>query len=134
MINAFVYGTLRVGEHNYGWASGDVIDEIVNVTTTGGIYFVSSDGGYPVAKLDEPGTIIGDVLVYPEDSRDWSLICQMEEGAGYELREIEVTLVNGLTMPAVAWHYKREPWGSRIEDGDWSRALRQQYRTLSEIS
>jgi gamma-glutamylcyclotransferase (GGCT)/AIG2-like uncharacterized protein YtfP len=132
VIKAFVYGTLRVGEYNYKWTSGDIVDEILNVTTTGGIYFVSPHGGYPVAKLDEPGTIIGDILVYPEDSHDWDRIYSMESGAGYVLCPIVVTTQDGEKIQAVAWHYKGVPMGPKIPDGDWARAASADF--LSEIS
>lgn len=122
MINAFVYGTLRIGMNNYQWASGDVIDEIPNVTTTGGLYFVGPMGGFPVAKLDEPGLIHGDLLTYPEDSFDWQRIYSMEAGAGYRLVEITVKTKAGELIPAVAWHFCHNPGGLKIPDGDWVRA------------
>jgi gamma-glutamylcyclotransferase (GGCT)/AIG2-like uncharacterized protein YtfP len=129
MIYAFVYGTLRIGEYNYRWASDDVVEEIPNVVTSGGLYFVSERGGYPVAKLDEAGIIKGDLLVYPDDSLDWQRIHDMESGAGYELREIPVLDNDGGIHSAVAWHFLHEPRGAKIEDGDWARA-----HHLSEIS
>lgn len=132
MIKAFVYGTLRIGQYNYEWSSGDVVDEIANVTTTGDLYFVDPYGrGYPVAKLDGSGTIIGDVLVYPDDSDDWAKVYYMESHAGYELREIVVDTPAG-PLGAVAWHYVHRPVGPKIEDGDWCRAAGQ--KILSEIS
>lgn len=132
MIYAFVYGTLRVGEYNYQWASGDVVDEILDVTTKGDIYFVSEDGGYPVAKLDGDGNIIGDVLVYPEHSLDWKRIYDMESGAGYVLRDIQVALGNGKMLDAVAWDFLYQPRGPKIPHGDWARAYHAY--ELSEIS
>jgi gamma-glutamylcyclotransferase (GGCT)/AIG2-like uncharacterized protein YtfP len=128
VIKAFVYGTLRIGEYNYRWASGDVVEEIPNVLTTGELYFAGDGPSYPVAKLDTPGQIIGDILVYPDDSQDWLQICRMELGAGYELREIEVTTESGDKIAAVAWHFLHHPRGPKIASGDWSQAVENFYR------
>lgn len=115
-----VYGTLRPGHGNHGWASDGVVDEILDGSISGAIYCVGPMGSYPVAKLDEPGRIAVDVLVFDTDSPEYESVCRMERGAGYELRQVEVELTDGTTMTAGVWHYLRPPRGPKVDSGDWN--------------
>ena len=118
LVPMFVYGTLRPGSYN-AWYASDRVDR--DCTVNGRIYFVSREGGYPVAKLDEEGTIHGDVIWLEDDSDDYAAICAMEEGAGYTSRWVEVVDSEGQSYEAWAWHYDYEPGGRWIESGDWRR-------------
>ncbi len=126
LIPMFVYGTLRPGRYN-AWYSAERIDR--NCTTNGQIFFVSELGGFPVAKLDAEGTIIGDVIWLEEGGEDHVSIDRMERGAGYEMRSIQVCTPEGRTFEAYAWHYKYEPMGPLIEDGDWVKASEALYNS-----
>lgn len=115
----FVYGTLRVDGWNFGIADSGCVAFVENCTARGRVYFVSRDRGYPVAKFDEEGTIVGDLLVLDRESRSYRHIALMEEGAGYELRKISVTLPDGQEIEAEAWHFIYRPAGYLIESGNW---------------
>ncbi len=128
LIPLFVYGTLRIGEGNYRWASMDVVEEIPNVTIRGDLYFFSPRASFPVAKLDGQGAIKGDILFYEPDSRCFEDVCEMELHAGYEMRQTWAK-VNGSMEPVVAWHYIHDPRGEKIEDGDWIRAASEIFQT-----
>lgn len=114
-----VYGTLRFGQRNFEWCQEAVLYVVENVTMAGRIYYVSRRSGYPVAKLDEPGKIKGDILFFDPKHRDTQAVWDMESGAGYEPRLIEVQDSDGNDWEAWAWHYQYQPSGELIESGDW---------------
>lgn len=117
-IPMVAYGTLRPNPE-IGWnrdrgRGGECREPVLNVRISGRIY----DHGFPVAKLDEEGQIVGDVLFYENEIPEW--IVRMEEGAGYELRPVEVRDESGrIIMDAVAWHYCHQPRGKWIKSGDF---------------
>lgn len=119
LIPLFAYGTLRADQGNYSWTSDCVIRTDLNCTTTGRIYFVSTRMGYPVAKLDEDGTIFGDVLWCDPDHKSYDDIMRMELGAGYEVREIDAYTTECNLIECIAFHYRYDPWGDLIASGDW---------------
>lgn len=119
LIGIFVYGTLRPGSYNH-WYEEEGVDP--NCTARGRLYFVHGHSGFPVADFDEEGVIVGDVIWLRDDSQDFQDICNMELGAGYTLRDIEVTDAEGSTYTAYAWHYPQKLRGKRIPDGDWLKA------------
>lgn len=115
-MRVFVYGTLRPrGALHSSWARGT---EIVaqGATAPGALYHVSPHKSYPVAKFDEEGTIIGDILDFDEE--DWEEVRGMEVGAGYEVREIEAVADN-VTYSCVAFQYRHDPRGPKITTGDY---------------
>lgn len=113
-MRCFVYGSLRPGEYNYDRVGGSSHDPQPG-TISGRLY--DTGWGYPQAKLDEEGTIIGDVVYFGNDN--WKHIVSMEEGAGYEMHEVTVTFADGSTATHAAWHYKGIPHGNAVESGDW---------------
>lgn len=123
LVPVFVYGTLRLGHNNFSWAQDAVVYALTDCTAEGTIYFVSPGGGYPVAKFDEVGTIIGDVLWFDPKHPEYNAVVQMEINAGYELRSITITHPDGTKMQCLTFHYLRKPGGPRIEDGDWAKAV-----------
>lgn len=120
-----VYGTLRLGEWNFEWCQRGVLYVVENVTFPGRIYFVSGKHGYPVAKLDEPGRIKGDILFFEKEHRELHAVWDMESGAGYEPRMIDVEDSEGNDWQAWAWHYQYQPSGELITSGDWVKETRQ---------
>lgn len=115
----FFYGTLRVGAYNARY-DAKRIDR--NCIAQGRIYFVQDSHGYPVAKFDEEGEIVGDVVWLDPEGDDYFSICQMEKNAGYEIRNILVQ--KGPVVTRVqAWHYIGKPRGKLIESGDWLKAV-----------
>lgn len=123
LIPVFVYGTLRVGHGNFTWAADAVVYVLPDCTAEGRIYFVHHGGGYPVAKFDEVGTILGDILWFDPKHPEYESVVSMEIGAGYELRQVSVTTPEGDTMDCQTFHYRHKPGGPRIEDGDWAKAV-----------
>lgn len=125
----FVYGTLQPGFGNYRLLSQCALWG-VPATTSGTVHWVQGRGGYPVAKLDEEGTIQGTLLCIkgskPEDDEGMLSAHLMELGAGYEARQIEVAITGGHpqtgqpTVTALAYHYPHKPRGAKIESGDWA--------------
>lgn len=123
LVPVFVYGTLRVGHGNFSWASDAVVYALIDCTAEGRIYFVTQDRGYPVAKFDETGTILGDVLWFDPKHPDYESVVQMEVNAGYELRPISVKTPQDGSMECQTFHYVHRPRGQRIMDGDWAKAV-----------
>lgn len=123
LVPVFVYGTLREGQGNWQWAKEAVRHSDLNVRTSGRIYFCSGRTGFPVAKLDEAGSIVGDVLWFDPDHPTFDDVVQMEVGAGYECRDIEVITSESETIECMAFHYAWRPRGDLIPDGDWVRAF-----------
>lgn len=124
LTRIFVYGTLRVGQYNYSWCEEAVEKAIKNCTASGRIYFVDPLGaGYPVAKLDEHGTIYGDILYFNTAHPLFDAVVRMELGAGYVARNIQVTTPKGRQVDCQAFHYLRIPRGSLIREGDWAAAI-----------
>lgn len=120
LISCFVYGTLRPNAWN---DRGGYEDIIPNCTIEGKIYFVSEFGSYPVAKLDQSGTITGDVLTFRHNSPSWKSIDRMERGAGYALWDVVAhDPIRGTEIKCSAWHYLGKPRGKLIADGDWVKA------------
>lgn len=126
LIGMFVYGTLRPGAYN-AWYNAARVDR--NCVAQGRIYFVQGSYGYPVAKFDEEGEIVGDVLWLDPEGDDYFSICQMEQGAGYEIRNILVQKGSVVTR-VQAWHYIGNPRGKLIESGDWLKAAKELDRTF----
>lgn len=114
-----VYGTLRYGQSNFAWAQDAVLWCVRNVTFAGRLYYVRGRQGFPVAKLDEPGLIQGDILFFDRDHIETQAVWDMESGAGYDARLIEVQDSDGNDWSAWAWHYLWNPRGQLIESGDW---------------
>lgn len=125
ILPVFVYGTLRVGEGNFEWIQDCVVEYDQDVTAFGHIWFYHSIGSYPVAKFAQTtDTIKGDVLWCNSDHRMYERMVAMEVGAGYEFKEIEVVLSNGVRQDVMGFHWLGTPRSSLyIEHGDWRAAM-----------
>lgn len=120
LVPIFVYGTLRMGYDNYQWASNAVKFAVPDCITNGRIYFLDRTRGYPVAKFDEEGQIVGDVLFFDPTHTEYKVVVRMEEGAGYLMREIVAVDEFGTTYDCFGFHYRYVPRGDFIASGDWS--------------
>lgn len=118
----FVYGTLRPGEGNY-WIESAVEDLEERCTARGTMRFVFHTGGYPVVDFDlTEHTIVGTLLWMDDETRHFRDMMEMELGAGYQEREIEVTRADGSKVTATAFHYPRiERCGELVPFQDWKR-------------
>lgn len=114
-MRCFVYGTLRPGDYNHERVGGST--DARRATASGRLYCVFPSGGYPGAKFQEEGTIVGDVVYFGH--KRWPFIMDMETGAGYSLVEIPVTYEDGSVETMRAFQYDRQPDGPWIESGDW---------------
>jgi gamma-glutamylcyclotransferase (GGCT)/AIG2-like uncharacterized protein YtfP len=119
LIPVFVYGTLRVGQYNFGVVRKAVRDIAENCIASGSIYFYGGRRGYPIAKFDEVGDILGDVLWCDPSHPGYDRMMRMELGAGYESREISVRKPDGDVIECIAFHYIGTPKGEWIQSGDW---------------
>jgi gamma-glutamylcyclotransferase (GGCT)/AIG2-like uncharacterized protein YtfP len=128
-VQLFVYGILRPADaQGLGWEGGYTRPPILNATIEGNLYWLGYPGGIAGAKVDELGTIVGDIIFLDSDSEEYVHIVHMESGAGYELRTVTATH-SSPSGPAVGvpvlsevcvWHYKRpcDP-ALLIEGGDY---------------
>lgn len=114
-----VYGTLRFGQSNFSWAQEGVLFIVRNVVFPGRLYYVHGRQGFPVAKLDEPGLIHGDILFFDREHPETQAVWDMESGAGYSIKGIEAQDSEGNDWNALAWHYDWSPRGQLIESGNW---------------
>lgn len=119
LVAVFVYGTLRYGEGNYSWCQEAVRYVLRDCKVDGRIYWVYDTQGYPVAKLDEDGKIVGDILWFERDHPIYRNVVSMEIRAGYEIRNIRVECEGGEHRDCIAFHYTNKPTGRLIKSGDW---------------
>lgn len=120
LLRVFVYGTLRVGHGNFEWAADAVKYALIDARTAGRVYFVHGRGGYPVAKFDEDGTIVGDVLWFDPRHPMFSEVVRMEIGAGYSCREVIASHDEYPDVECMGFHYERTPGGAWIPSGNWA--------------
>lgn len=143
LVPMFFYGTLRP---NPGPSWGMTGDEpvIKDAYIDGKLWFVSLDGSYPVAKLDRSGRVQGDIVFYEPSSPMYQRVCDVESGAGYEMREVDATYIEGdediddfieggrfPSMKVNAWHYLRSVEALRpVPGNNWLRAVNGERRAL----
>lgn len=118
IIPLFVYGTLQPRAWNFRVIEDAVVSFRQEVTIRGGLYFVGSrTDGYPVAKLDEKGTIHGTLLIVDTSTLAFDRAHSMEISSGYEPRWVPASL-DDRTLRVTAYHYLHKP-GLKIESGCW---------------
>jgi gamma-glutamylcyclotransferase (GGCT)/AIG2-like uncharacterized protein YtfP len=115
----FVYGTLRPGGALHDSYFGRDAERVGEATVPGSLHLVNERGWFPVWRPETPGArTTGDLLlVSPWDAR---AARDMEVGAGYLAVEVEATLSDGSTLPAMAFAWPQDrSCGPRIDSGDW---------------
>lgn len=133
-VALFVYGTLRVGQGNYGLLAGAPNRVITDVRVPGKMYYAGYDYGghveqapYPCVRFTEGedgSTVLGDILFIEEMHPALRSAHRMELGAGYVIAEFPVETPDG-TIMALGYHWPDDdPTGDRIEDGDFVAARR----------
>lgn len=114
----FVYGTLRVGAAEWG-SPGYAADPVTGCTAKGDLY--NYGFAFPYADYDGEGTVQGDIITV--DPLMAMHIAHVEQGAGYEAREVLVTLPDGSTKVVLSWHITDRARArlmlTPIPSGDW---------------
>lgn len=108
----FTYGTLRPGCHAFGLFEGKA--ELVGLTTLPG-HSIYSTGGFPGMKVDETGTVIGNLMKVT----DASVFSRLDQYEGYPSlfdRKV-VETVDGPAWAYTFQHPVREE--QKIVSGDW---------------
>jgi gamma-glutamylcyclotransferase (GGCT)/AIG2-like uncharacterized protein YtfP len=130
----FVYGTLRDEAGAWG-RPGYVEPPVTGCTAKGTLY--NYGYAYPYADCDGDGEIKGDIItVDPEMARH---IARVEMGAGYEAREVTVTLPSGESRVVIGWHITdttkarmlRYGQIEVIPSGDWLACIAEEGRRYS---
>lgn len=123
-VPMFFYGTLRVGDYNHRHFDQGVTKVKKEAQAKGVLYF-PGHVGYPGARFDEEGTMIGDLLWYPVDSMSLVGIFRMEIGAGYTAQVIDATYARKTERPrrktikAISFQYEESRYGYRSGRADW---------------
>lgn len=132
-VPVFVYGTLRDGGRLHSGYSEGIVKIRHEATTSGMIYF-PGHFGFPGARFDHEGTIIGDLLWYPLEARSLVRVIGMELSAGYSLVVVQATYrratgrPHNKTVSALAFQHNRfdakrfQP----VPANDWNCAAAQQ--------
>lgn len=136
-IPLFVYGTLRDGGRlHYGYAEG--IRKIRHEAQANGVLYFPGHRGFPGARFDEDGTMIGDLLWYPIEAETFHSVIRMELGAGYSLVAVQATYNRPTGRPhrkvieALAFQHDHSgPHYERVPGNDWNcsaaRLIRGEY-------
>ena len=122
----FVYGTLKQGFSNHGWATEAAAPAITPATLEG---FAMYDlGAFPGIRPQLGSTVQGELLTYPADAMPevLTLLDRLEgyRGAGrdnmYDREQHAVTLPDGQTVPAWAYVYARSlSSAAHLPQGVW---------------
>lgn len=120
----FVYGTLRPGEYNYDRTIKDAVRWCIQpAEVRGRLYHVLGSNDqrpiYPVAKLDEEGTIKGVLLGLDPNHPGVQHMISMELGAGYVAMATSVRY-GSRVQDAAVFHYDGTRLGGLITSGDWA--------------
>lgn len=136
-LPAFVYGTLRPGQGNYGWLlAGNTSSEQVAYLEGASMY---SNGGFPYIFEDEDGenTRVTGSLVYIQPEKMDQVMSRMDtlEGTSpfspindhnhYNRYKREVVLENGdrveawVYMPPKSYHSQIKATLRHVPSGDW---------------
>jgi gamma-glutamylcyclotransferase (GGCT)/AIG2-like uncharacterized protein YtfP len=117
ITHLFVYGTLRPGQQRWPFLEPFVVDEGRNTTVDGSLY--DTGNGYPAARFDRPGTILGRIYSLKVDRLDECLeLLDEVEGAVVDLfRRVAITTSTGLD--AWAYEYCDERQFPAIASGNW---------------
>lgn len=119
VVHLFVYGTLRPGDVRWPILAPYVAGDGVADAVTGRVY--DTGRGYPAARFDEVGTIVGRTYELRRDrlAEGLAVLDQEESSVEGGYRRVVVTT----TSETRAWAYE---YGgglelAPIESGDWLR-------------
>ena len=122
-LPVFVYGTLRPGRGNYGWAlSGRTVNE-EPATLAGAV--MHHGPGFPYVVTGD-GVVVGDLIEVDPAAYD-DVMASLDALEGYRparrsnLYDRVVTSVRTATGPRKAWVYlaARVPAGPLVASGEW---------------
>lgn len=124
--HVFVYGTLKAGRPLDREMFAKLRRKVQDARTSGAIY---SLGPYPAVRLDEEGTIHGEVHEFR--SADMKAIVAIMDGIEgyspdrpedrnlYNRRVITAVTKDGEKVKAFIYEFGRRPSGKKLEDGVW---------------
>lgn len=119
----FVYGTLRPGCSE--WARDHYTADPVRGTAKGDLL---DYGPFPYADFDGDGTIVGEIVTLTPYGAHY--VARVEEGAGYEAREVVVTTAEGPVV-CLGWQITERTRQRSdlvaIPSGDWLVAQDEKY-------
>ena len=116
MHRVFVYGTLRPGQHNADFWTGEPSSKDLGVGTVPGVIF---DHGFPIYLHSQAGQVVGNLLEVNDVVRDR---LDRLEGAPHMYRRepITVTLQDGRALEAELYVWQRGLHGEpQIPGGDY---------------
>lgn len=117
ITHLFVYGTLRPGQQRWQFLEPFVTDEGHDESVVGALY--NTGHGYPAARFDRSGTVLGRIYPLHPDRLDAALeLLDEVEGAVIDLF-CRVAISTSSGIEAWAYEYCGEPRFPRIVDGDW---------------
>jgi len=122
MRKLFVYGTLRPGMALYPLLA-DVVVKSIPATIEGELHSFMG-GAYPVAFLDKPGVIKGDILTCLEHGGTLNSVCAMERRAGYTEKLVDATTEDGRIIEVMAFdftEYRFMGTDCAVTSGDWKQ-------------
>lgn len=130
-MKLFIYGTLRPGEYNY-----DMMEPVVVGTPSPGRArgcLFDTGVGYPVMALrrcDPYCRTVGDIVEVNQRHWRWADILEMEVGAGYDIRRIDVDS-RGKSVECLAFIW---PYSTRdmvpVPENDWKCRFDADHRTV----
>lgn len=113
----FVYGTLRLGDVRWRFLEPFVVDEGVADTASGALY--DTGHGYPAARFDETGTIVGHRYRLAPEVRQQALdVLDDVEGTVAGLYH-RIVIVTAAGVQAWSYQYGSGLDLSPITSGDW---------------
>ena len=117
ITHLFIYGTLGPGQERWPHLAPFVDDEGRDDSVPGALY--DTGNGYPAARFDVPGRILGSVYSLRVDRLDECLeILDEVEGAVLDLfRRVAITTSSG--VEAWAYEYCGETQLPEIASGSW---------------
>ena len=122
-VHVFTYGTLRPGHYNARLFDGCVLSA-ETATVEGFKLYANQGGSYPYLVADDTATtpVTGTLYLLDADATTGFIRAHhMELGAGYDFREVVVTVAeDGREVDALVWDWRRPEWlGEFIPSGDW---------------
>lgn len=133
----FVYGTLMHGQANFDACAADVLTA-TPATLTGSLYHLSA--GYPVMFDTEDGTVVGEIMTFPDPARTLTVFDELEgvdpaaPERGFYMRVVRKAQPVDGGPPVRCWTYlarpeqlgRVQPYATPVPAGDWAAFLRKE--------